>query len=93
MKKKTTVICRAKRKTYELSEIMAVQGVKKGHDGINVNTIHYKIEIEMRDQPTLKVLESVYREKVRKQVYVINKFLFGSCPAQALEIIDHSTHL
>lgn len=87
------MVCRSKRKRYELSEIVGVQGVKKGHDGINVNTIHYKIEIELRDKPTLKVLESIYREKVRKQVYVINKFLFGSCPAQALAIIDHSTHL
>ena len=28
-------------KTYELGEIMAVQGVKKGHDGNKVNTIHF----------------------------------------------------
>lgn len=66
VKRKTSVICRSTKKKFNLEEITSVQGVKKGHDGINVNTIHYKIEIELKDKPTLKVLESIYREKVRK---------------------------
>ena len=78
------MLCRAKRKEFPLDDISAVRGLKKGHDGINVNTVHYKVEINFTSNTPVKILESIYREKVRKQVYVINKFLFGICPPEAL---------
>ncbi len=50
------MICRSKKKEYPLGDIVSVRGLKKGHDGINVNTVHYKVEIEFKDGPTIKIL-------------------------------------
>jgi hypothetical protein len=55
---------------FMLNEIAEVRAYKKGHNGINVYTLHYKIVILFRgnSQEPIKLMETAKEEKCRKQV-------------------------
>ena len=45
---KTTVFCFKEVLKYSLDDIVDVKAYKRGHNGVNVYTLHYKIMIEFR---------------------------------------------
>ena len=51
-----------------MAEIKGVKIFKRGHNGVNIYTLHYKIMVEFKSGPAIKVLETQKREKVIKQV-------------------------
>ena len=53
-----------KKKVYDLSRVINIRAVKKGHDGVNFYTLHYVIQAEFRDEPPIKILESSKRDKI-----------------------------
>lgn len=55
---KTTVICRKEQRNFKMHEISDVKAYKKGHNGVNVYTLHYKIMVEFRNMPPLKIWET-----------------------------------
>lgn len=42
----TTLICRKEVRIYPLSQISGVKAYKRGHNGVNVYTLHYKLMVE-----------------------------------------------
>ena len=76
---KTSVICRQTTKSFRLSDIAQVKGIKKGHSGVNVYTMHYKIIVEFQNMPPVKILETQNRTKVIKQVRILCLMLIYSC--------------
>jgi hypothetical protein len=68
-KSKTTILCRKAEETYRLSDINTIRILKKGHEGINVYTIHYKVVILFDNQSSIQILETGNKEKAKRQVY------------------------
>jgi len=90
---KTTVICKSEAKNYILGDITNVKGVKKGHSGVNVYTLHYKVIVEFKNIPPVKILETQNGAKVRRQICLIKNFLGWYCEEEDVEIIDESTRI
>jgi hypothetical protein len=65
---KTNVLCLKRGKFFKLNEISGIYAVRRGHSGINLNTIHYKIIIEINGTHQVKVLETSRRAKCKWQV-------------------------
>ncbi len=55
---KTNVICLKSCERYPLADISEIKAYKKGHNGVNVYTIHYRIEIEFLNHPNFKLSET-----------------------------------
>jgi len=62
--KRSIILCLNKKKVYDLSRVVNIRAVKKGHDGVNFYTLHYVIQAEFRDEPPIKILESSKRDKI-----------------------------
>ena len=41
--RRSIILCLNKKKVYDLSRVVNVRAVKKGHDGVNFYTLHYVI--------------------------------------------------
>lgn len=69
---RTSLYCVKKVKTFPLDEIEDVLAFKKGHSGINVYTLHYKIVVVFRGNgiEPIKLMETGVEEKCIKQVMV-----------------------
>lgn len=69
---RTSLYCVKKVRRFPLSEIGDVRAYKRGHDGVNVYTLHYKIVIVFQgnSQDPIKLMETAKEEKCRKQVRV-----------------------
>jgi hypothetical protein len=46
-----------------MSEIIDIKAYKKGHSGVNIYTLHYKIMAEFRNLPPFKITETVQEDK------------------------------
>jgi len=57
-------------KRYPLEDVVDVRSYKKGHNGINIYTLHYKIMIVFRgaNSDPLKLMETAIESKCKKQV-------------------------
>eukprot|EP00347_Sterkiella_histriomuscorum_P023260 403335334 len=78
---------------YPLSDIIDIKCYKRGHSGVNVYTIHYKVMIEFRSSAPIKLTETGVESKCIKQVCLIKNFLGMDCTEEEVELIDESTRL
>lgn len=46
-----------------MHEIVDIKAYKKGHSGVNIYTLHYKIMAEFRTLPPFKITETAKEEK------------------------------
>ena len=67
-KVKTTIFCTRKVTDWSLDQIQNVRVFKRGHDGIQVMTIHYDIQIDFRDIPSTVVMNTKDEEKAIRQM-------------------------
>lgn len=65
---RTSILCRTKRRAYDLGDVVGISVIKKGHEGINFYTLHYVIQAEFKKGRPVKILESQNKEKIVKQV-------------------------
>ena len=70
---KTTILCRSNARIFQLSDVRGVRALCRGHSGVNVYTIHYKIIVELADHPSVKILETQSKKKVKRQVSISAK--------------------
>ena len=49
-KKRTNMLCRNKVESRAISMLTAITGVKKGHDGVTVNTVSYIIRADFKGE-------------------------------------------
>lgn len=65
---RTSLYCVKKVMRYPLNEIAEVRAYKRGHNGVNVYTLHYKIVIVFmaNSQDPIKLMETAKEEKCRK---------------------------
>jgi len=90
--RKTNIVCYKTEITYRLADIKCVKAVKSGHDGINVNTLHYKIVIEFNNAGAVKILESQNESKIVKQVALIKNFI-GQASDEECRVIDETSRM
>ena len=90
-KVKTTIFCTKKQLDWELDQIVNVRVYKRGHDGIQVMTIHYDIQLDFRDIPSTTILRSKDEEKAVRQMAQIKDFMGLPVNSRDLKIIDEST--
>lgn len=90
---KTNVFCLTRKKVHDLSRVNNVRCVKKGHDGVNMYTVHYIIQAEFRGEAPVKILESTKREKIIQQTLLIRNFLGMFTSENQLQIYDMSTRI
>lgn len=57
------MICTKTGRIFPLSEIVDIKTYKKGHSGINIYTLHYKIMAEFRTLPPVKITETASETK------------------------------
>lgn len=60
---KTSVICTKNVLKFPMNEIVDIKAYKKGHSGVNIYTLHYKIMAEFRTLPPFKITETSKEEK------------------------------
>jgi hypothetical protein len=46
-----------------MSDITDIRAYKRGHNGVSVYTLHYKIMVEFRTMPSIKIWDTLKREK------------------------------
>lgn len=62
----TSVICKKEEKNFRISEIKGIKAYRSGHDGVNVYTVHFKILVVFDGMPSIKIMETLNREKAIK---------------------------
>ena len=65
---KTSILCLKDVQKYSMRQISGVRVYRRGHNGVNVYTIHYKINVDFKERPSLKIMETQSREKAVRQV-------------------------
>lgn len=67
-KVKTTIFCTKKQIEWSIDQIQNVKVYKRGHDGIQVMTIHYDVQIDFRDIPSTNIMRTKDQEKAIRQM-------------------------
>jgi hypothetical protein len=67
---RTSVICTKSCRAFPLSEIVDIKAYKRGHSGVHIYTLHYKIMAEFRTLPAFKITETGKEEKCIRQVTI-----------------------
>lgn len=55
---KTSILCRKEVRVYNLADVKDIKGYKRGHQGVNIYTLHYKILAEFKNSAAVKILET-----------------------------------
>ena len=53
-------------KAYPLNEIVDIKAYKRGHSGVNIYTLHYKIMAVFQHRPPVKIADTAKEEKCIK---------------------------
>jgi hypothetical protein len=72
-KRRINLFCRNKVDLRSLSMLTGIYGVKKGHEGVTVNTVSYIIRADFKNEQSITILESTSRSKIVKQVRFLSK--------------------
>lgn len=64
---------------------------KRGHDGIQVMTIHYDVQLDFREIPSTIILRTKDEEKAVRQMAQIKDFMGLPVNSRDLKIVDEST--
>ena len=76
---------------WALDQVVNVRVFKRGHDGVQVKTIHYEVQVDFRDAPSVVMLKSLLKDKAIAQMAKIKVFLGLMMQKQDLKFIDEST--
>lgn len=60
------MICTKSCTKFPLGEIVDIKAYKRGHQGVNVYTLHYKIIAEFKTLPPFKITETALETKCIK---------------------------
>ena len=64
---------------------------KRGHDGIQVMTIHYEVQVDFSVLPSQTILKTQSKDKAIRQLAKIKDFLDMPMHRTDLKYIDEST--
>ena len=67
-KTKTSIFCKKSSTEWALDQINNVRVFKRGHDGIQVMTIHYEVQLDFERIPCHSILQTKDKEKAIKQL-------------------------
>ena len=88
---KTSIFCKKKITDWAINQIQNIRIFKRGHDGIQVMTIHYAVQIDFKDAPSHTVLETQQKDKAIRQLVKIKEFLGLNINKSDLVPTDQST--
>jgi len=90
-KVKTSIFCTKQQVDWSLDQIQNVRVYKRGHDGIQIMTIHYDVQIDFKDIPSTNILRSKDSEKAIRQMAQIKDFMGLPVNSSDLKYVDEST--
>ena len=90
-KNRISIFCKKKTVEWTIDQITNVRVFKRGHDSIQVMTIHYEVQIDFADIPSHTIIQSLNYEKAVKQMAQIKEFLGLALNRNDLKYIDEST--
>lgn len=67
---KTSILCKKEVRIYDLADVKDISGYKRGHQGVNVYTLHYNIMVDFKNGVSVKLFETQNREKIIRQVSI-----------------------
>jgi len=62
-KVKTSIFCQKQQSDWALEQIRNIRVFKRGHDGIQVMTIHYEVQVDFSDMPSHVILKTSQKDK------------------------------
>ena len=90
-KVKTSIFCKKDQTDWAIDQIKNVRVFKRGHDGVQVMTIHYEVQIDFADVPSQTILETKEQDKAIKQLAQIKSFIGLPIGKHDLKYINQST--
>ena len=90
-KVKTSIFCQKETTDWALDQIKNVRVFKRGHDGIQVMTIHYEVQMDFSIAASQTILKSTSKDKAIGQMVKIKDFLGMAVNKRDLKYIDEST--
>lgn len=89
---KTSIFCRHVPTDWALDSIVNVRVFKRGHDGVQVMTIHYEVQLDHSNGvASHTILKSATKDKAIAQMAKIKVFLGIPMHKNDLKYIDEST--
>jgi len=88
---KQNLFCRKQFQQYSLDSVISIAVVRRGHKGVSVNTIHYKVVIRLENERQIRILETSSKSKAKRQGQVIRRFLGDAVLVKEIQYIDEST--
>ena len=89
----TTFFCKTKKKAFDMKEVRDVRCFKRGHEGIQIVTLRFEINVEFNNAKPLKVLETKQRSKAIRYMVMIRNFLGYTCTESDVRIFDESSRI
>ena len=90
-KVKTTVVCTRQVTEWALDQVVNVRVFKRGQESIQVMTIHYEVQLDFRELPSVNILKTKDCAKAMRQMAEIKEFLGMPISRTDLRYIDEST--
>mmetsp|Transcript_13346 Transcript_13346/g.22688 ORF Transcript_13346/g.22688 Transcript_13346/m.22688 type:complete len:220 (-) Transcript_13346:28-687(-) len=90
-KERVNIVCKKKQTDWALDQIKNVRVFKRGHDSIQVVTIHFEVQVDFSNLPSCTLLETQSHDKAIKQAIKIKQFLGLPINKVDLKFIDEST--
>jgi len=88
---KMSIFCQKETTEWALDQIINVRVFKRGHDGVQVMTIQYEVQVDFIDAPCQTILKSQSKDKAIAQMAKIKVFLGLVMHKSDLKFIDEST--
>jgi hypothetical protein len=90
-KVKTSIFCQRNQSDWAIDQIRNIRVFKRGHDGIQVMTIHYEVQVDFSDIPSHVILKTQQKDKAIKQLARLKEFIGLPINRTDLKFIDEST--
>lgn len=86
-----SIFCQKQTTDWALDQVMNVRVFKRGHDGIQVMTIHFEVQVDFKNAPCQPILKTASQDKAIAQMAQIKSFLGLLMHRNDLKYIDEST--
>jgi len=90
-KVRTNIFCNKTSTDWALDEIKSLKVYKRGHDGVQVMTIRYEVQINFNHLPSHTILQTNDKDKAIRQLVKIKDFLGMPLNKADIKVKDEST--
>jgi hypothetical protein len=91
VRERVSLFCQKRTSEWALSQVANVRVFKRGHEGVQVMTLHFEVQVDFRGLPSQVVLQSQSKTKAVKQALRLKTFLGLPLHKADLRVVDEST--